>query len=620
MIGGYMGKLLRVDLSTGETRNEEVSEEVLRKYIGGVGIGARILFDETSRETDPFGEGNLLMFLTGPLTNTKVPTSGRYAVVSKSPLGAWGESDSGGSFGPALKQSGFDGVIFSGIAEEPVYLYLNDGRAVLRKAQHLWGKDTYVTDALIKGETSREVTTVSIGPAGEKLARIAGIINNGRNGRASGRGGLGAVMGSKRLKAIAAHGHARTTVAREAELANLIKAISKPIVDRTLALKNYGTAGGVLANHEIGDLPIKNFTLGEWAGEVGKISGEAMHEAMFKKRFFCGSCIIGCGRLVPLHEPLEGEAQIGGGPEYESLGALGSLLLVNDLEAIAHGHELCNRYGLDVISAGAVIAFAMEAHEKGLLDKEALGGTELVWGNAAAMIEMIHKLGKREGIGRLLGEGVKHASETLHPATRKFAIHSKGLEFPMHDPRSLSSFAVSFATSPRGACHRGCSQYSERMAMPELGFEEPLHRQQDEGKGVVSAVLQNYSTLFNSLKLCHFVMPCTTPTQIAECLRHTTGWHFDLAEFLQTGERIFNLKKLYNLRMGLGRRDDDLPERIKHCKLAEGGAKDYVPDLERMLAEYYNHRGWDSEGTPELKTLERLGLHQDIAFLKETVN
>lgn len=618
MSGGYMGKLLEVDLSRGRFEDREHSKELLRKYIGGLGLGAQILFDRTSKDTDPLGEGNVLMFLTGPLTNTKVPTSGRYAVVAKSPLGIWGESDSGGTFGPGLKESGYDGIVISGRSEDPVYLYIDNGTPSIRKAKHLWGKDTYQTDILIKEETSPKAVTAVIGPAGENLAKIAGIINDGKNGRLAGRGGLGAVMGSKNLKAIAVHGEMKPAVAEQDLLRHLIKKISKRIIERTSSLKNYGTAGAVLVSHEIGDLPIKNFTLGEWQEKIKKISGQQMAKEILKRRFYCGSCIIGCGRIVQIKEGQYAGSEMAG-PEYETLGALGSLLMISDLKAIAFGHELCNRYGMDVISAGMAIAFAVEAFEGGLITKKDTDGIDLAWGDSKGMIKLLHKMGTRQGIGHLLTEGVRYASKQIGPPSENFALHVKGLELPMHDPRSLSSFAVSFATSPRGACHRGCSQYLERFGIPELQVDEPLERQQDKGKGQISAIMQDYSTLFNSLKLCHFIIPATTPSEILSCFKYVTGWDIQLNEFLDIGERIFNLKKLYNLKMGLTKKDDTLPARIRQHKLIEGGAKNYIPDLDKMLQEYYDFRGWDSEGNPKIETLDRLDLHNESRILSRPI-
>jgi len=614
MNGGYMGRILEVNLSKMEIRDFEFPEKLLKKYIGGVGIGAKILFDKTSALTNPFAEENVLMFLTGPLTNTKVPTSGRYSVIVKSPLGMWGEGDSGGRFGPALKSAGFDGVVITGKSAKPVYLHLHNGEASICDASHIWGKDTFETDSILKKETSPKAVTCAIGLAGENMVNIAAIINDGPHGRAAGRGGLGAVMGSKRLKGIAAHGELKTLVAKKEELSSLVKLMSQNISKKTVKMKQFGTAGGVLNNHDIGDMPNKNWRLGDWHEKIGELSGQKLAKTMLKKKYYCGSCTIGCGRTVESnYGPYAGLET--GGPEYESLASFGSLLLINDLKAVALGHELCNRYGIDVVSAGASIAFAMEAYEKGLLTKTDTDNIELTWGNTSAMINMIHKIGKAEGLGAVLGKGVRAASEIFGPESKAFAIEVKGLEFPMHDPRSLSSFAISFATSPRGACHRGCSQYLERFGIPQLGIEKPIERQADKGKGRISAIMQDYSTLFNTLKLCHFIIPGTLPSEILACLNYVTGWEMEFDEFIKAGTRIFNLKKLYNCKMGFDRKDDYLPDRIKNCKLSSGGAKNYVPDLEMMLSEYYKFRGWDENGKPKVRTLEHLDLKKEGKFL-----
>ena len=609
MVGGYMGKLLQVDLTNRRVKDIVLSKELARELIGGVGIGARLLIEGVSMETDPLGENNVLMFLTGPLTNTKVPTSGRYSVVCKSPLGNWGEADSGGHFGPALKSSGYDGVVITGKSASPVYIHLNDGKAFIRDAEHLWGKDTYETDELLKKEIPDKIVTAVIGPAGEQMAKIACILNDGKYGRVAGRGGLGAVMGSKKLKAIVAHGKMKPPIVAGDRLDEHIKKMVALLREWTPGLQKFGTAGGVLRNYKIGDLPVKNFKWGEWKiEEIEKISGEKMAESILKRRFYCGSCPIGCGRIVQIDKgPYAGGEM--SGPEYESLGAFGSLLLISDLEAITFAHELCNRYGMDVISAGCAIAFVMEAFEEGLLAKTDTDGIELRWGNPSAMIEMLHRIGRREGFGYILGEGVRFASQTIGEASKAFCMEVKGLELPMHDPRALGSFAVSYATCPRGACHRGNSQFLERFPISELGVEAPLERQEDKGKGIIAAKMEDLSALLNSLKLCSFIIPAgMKPSDVLACLNYVTGWDVDLKEFLLIGERITNIKKLFNLKMGLSRKDDNLPSRIKFMKLDSGGAKNYVPDLSLMLMEYYAYRGWDDNGIPKDQTLERLNL------------
>jgi len=615
---GYMGKILRVDLTHREIIKQELSEDLARQYIGGSGLGARFLFDETDETTDPFGEGNVLIFLTGPLVGTSVPCSGRHTVITKSPLGIWGEGDVGVSWGVYLKRAGYDGIVVTGKSKNPVYLWINEEEIHIRNANHLWGKDTYEVDELIKKETYSKAVIGCIGPAGEKLSRIANIFFDGKHARVAGRGGLGAVMGSKNLKAIAVYGTKKPEVVYPDKLRALIKEVIPKIRGSKKGLHDHGTSGGVVGKRKIGDMPVKNWSLGKWNDEKTKrISGQAMTETILTRRYSCFGCVIGCGRVVKVVDgPFAGVD--GAGPEYETCGSLGSMCLVDDLNAIAMGNELCNRYGVDTISAGSAVAFAMECYEKGLINQSDTDGIKLEWGNAKAMVEMIHKIGKREGIGALLGEGVRIAAQKIGGNSSDFAVEVKGLEPPMHDARALGSFGVAYPTYPRGACHRGCNHYIERNAFPEFGLNEPLDPHEDEGKGIGVAIMQDYAGLFNSLKLCHFILTGMRPPQILESLNYVTGWNLDFKELMLIGERAQNLKRMYNVRLGLTKKEDTLPLRMKE-KFTEGGAANYTPDSEKMLNEYYCYRGWSKEGVPLPPKLRELGLDKE-ANIVESLN
>lgn len=610
---GYMGRLLRVDLTSRRTWDEPLSEALLRQYLGGSGLGALYLYRETRPDTDPFGPDNLLLFLTGPLVGTKVPTSGRHAVVAKSPLGQWGESDSGGTWGQMLKRTGYDGILVVGVADAPVYLWVTEERVQIRPAGHLWGVDTYDVDPLLRQETAARAVVLAIGPAGERLARVAAVMNDGHDGRAAGRAGLGAVMGSKRLKAIVLFGTRPVPIAHPEVLLQAVKRTAPVINERTRSRRDYGTAGGMLPAAAIGDAPIKNWTLGTWP-HFEKISGQQMAETILRAKYFCAACTIGCGREVEVasgpHAPVKGA-----GPEYETLVSLGSMCLVDDLEAIARGNELCNRYGLDTISTGGVIAFALEAFERGLLTPGDTGGLRLTWGDPKVMLALVRQIGLREGIGKLLGEGVREAARQLGRGAEDLALHVRGLELPQHDPRSMNSLAVAYATYPRGACHRGCSHYLERHGVADIGYEKPLPRQEATGKGAMVARIQDYAGLFNSLKVCQFIMSGILGRDLVMYLNLTTGWDVTLDELLTIGERASNLKRMYNVRIGQSRRDDALPRRILHEQLHDGGAGNYTPPFETMLNEYYAARGWDADGLPTPETLGRLGLGWTIRDL-----
>ncbi len=616
---GYAGRILRVDLSRGRIRKVSIEYSLLRRFIGGSGLAAKMLFDETGPDIDPFSPENILIFMTGPVTATNVPMSGRYQVVSKSPLtGIYGESDSGGTWGPELKKAGFDGVVISGRSPKPVYLWISDGNAELRDASHIWGMDTYETDRAVKDETDRYAVIACIGPAGEKLARIAGIINDGKHGRAAARYGLGAVMGSKLLKAIAVRGTGRIEVADPDSLQESIRRIASSIIENAKRLRDYGTSGGMTSIEAIGDLPIKNWLLGSWREGAERLSGQEMTRTILSGRYYCSGCIVGCGREVSFKDERYGRVE-GAGPEYETLAMIGANCLIDDLKAVAKANELCNRYGLDTISTGAAIAFAMEAYEHGLIGREETGGIKLAWGDPDAMLGMIDKIGRREGeLGWILGEGVMRAAEKIGGISAEFAIHVKGLELPAHDPRAYYSQGVSYATSNRGACHlQSLSHIFERgVTLPDLGFPEIQERHSTHRKGELVAKAQNLMCMFDSLKVCKFILfGGVKPSTLVEWLNMVTGWNMTLEEFMRAGERIFNLKRLYNIREGISRKDDTLPSRILTHKRGSGGSADTLPPLGELLSQYYNYRGWNEFGIPSREKIIELGLEEEAGFL-----
>jgi len=620
LTGGYAGKILRVNLSEKDIRQWKADKSLLRRFIGGSGLAAKILFDETEPSVKPFDPENLLIFMTGPVTATRVPLSGRYQVVSKSPLtGIYGESDSGGSWGPELKKAGFDGIIISGRASKPVYLWISDGQAELRDADHLWGMDTYETDRAVKDETDKKAVVSCIGPAGEKLARIAGIFCDGKHGRAAARCGLGAVMGSKGLKAISVRGTGTIEAAYPEALEKSVKELAPSIIENAKGMHDNGTSGGMTTMEYLGDIPIKNWLLGSWEEGAEKLSGQTMTKTILSGRYYCSGCIIGCGREVSFEDERFGKVE-GAGPEYETLAMLGTNCLIDDLKAVAKANELCNRYGLDTISTGAVIAFAMEAYEHGLISHKEAGEIHLTWGNADALLSMIEKIGKREdGLGWLLGEGVKRASEKIGGVSAEFAIHVKGLELPAHDPRAYYSQGLSYATSNRGACHlQSLSHIFERsVTLPDLGFPEVQERHSLNRKDELVSKAQNLMCMFDSLKVCKFILfGGVKPSTLVEWLNLVTGWNMDLEEFMRTGERIYNLKRLYNVREGISRKDDTLPPRILIHKRGEGGSAETLPPLGEMLSKYYHYRGWNELGIPTKEKLRELELEEEARFLE----
>lgn len=612
MSDGYMGEILEVDLGTRSHRVVPLDPALARKYVGGSGLAAHFLLEEASGSVDPLGPDNTLAFFAGPLTGTVVPTSNRFAAVARSPLtGAFGESDCGGSWGGELKRAGFDGILVRGRASSPVYLWISDGKVEVREAGHLWGRDTWETDALVREETDEKASVAVIGPAGEALVRYAAIMNEGREGRAAGRAGMGAVMGSKRLKAVAVRGSMAVPVADPAGLRASIKEWSPKLRSGAEGMHKYGTSGGTPTHDKMGNLPLKNWQQGSWPEGAVKISGVTLAErGILVDSYACRGCVIGCGRVVKIEEgPYAMERSAG--PEYETVAMLGSNCLVDDLEAICKANELCNRYGIDTISAGAAIGFAMEAFERGLISTEQVDGVDLRWGSGEGLVEMVRRIGERRGLGRLLGEGVRRAAAELGPGAAEFALEVKGLEPPAHDPRAFFGNAIAFATSARGACHLSSftHAYERVLAMPEFGYDGVVDRFASEPKPMLVLMGQNLMGMFDSLKACKFLLfgGARTP-QLVEWLNYVTGWGMDQEGFFRTGERIFNLKRLYNLRCGVTGKDDTLPVRFRTQPRPDGGAAGKLPPFETMLAEYYRVRGWDADGRPLPEKLAELGL------------
>lgn len=611
MAYGYVGKILEVDLEARTTKVVPLDPAMARDYVGGSGLAARILLEEASPDLDPLGPANSLALFTGPLTGTIVPTSNRFAAVAKSPLtGLFGESDCGGSWGGELKRAGFDGVIVRGRASSPVYLWVCDGEAEIRDASAIWGADSWQTDEAVKAETDQRASVACIGPAGEQLVRYAAIMSEGRDGRAAGRAGLGAVMGSKRLKAIAVRGTGAVPVADPAGLRASIKEWSPKLRSGAEGMHKYGTSGGTPTHDAMGNLPEQNWRVGSWPEGAKRISGVTLAErGILVDTYACRGCVIGCGRVVQVESgPYAMEKSAG--PEYETVAMLGSICLVDDLEAICKANEVCNRLGIDTISTGAAIAFAMEAYEKGLITREE-AGIELEWGSAEALLELTRQIGERRGLGRLLGEGVRRAAAELGNGAAEFAIEVKGLEPPAHDPRAFFGNAVAFATSARGACHLSSftHAYERVLAMPEFGYDAPVDRFDPDPKPALVARGQELMGMFDSLKACKFLLfgGARTP-QLIEWTNQVTGWDMDQEEFFRTGERVFTAKRLYNLRSGATSADDSIPKRFLTEPRPEGSAAGKIPPFQGMLAEYYRLRGWTEQGVPTQSKLAELGL------------
>lgn len=609
---GYMGKILRVDLSESRISEEPLSEEECKLFLGGSGLATKYLFDEVPKGADPLGPDNELIFMTGPLTGTESPSAGRYCVVTKSPLtGFWGEANSGGSWGVYLKNSGFDGIIFRGISPRPVYLVIDDGKAELRDARHLWGKGVSETDRLIKEELGEDFNVACIGIAGENLVRYAAIINDVH--RAAGRCGVGMVMGSKRLKAVVAGG------TQEIKIANtdVFSEISKRNYDLVnesmlkITLETYGTAMTTDLINVRGGFPTRNWQTGVFPN-IEKISGITLESTLLVDRKHCYACPISCCRVSVVRSGPY--ACKGEGPEFETIGAFGAMCGVESLEAVTLAHNLCDNYGLDVISTGSTIAFATECFEKGILTRTDTGGLELKFGDADVVIELIHRIARREGVGDLLAEGTKRVASKLDKGTERFAMHVKGLELPAYDPRAAKICGLAFATANRGGDH--ITAYIEGPAFIDIPFlcvedsriEDSMVENPAEAKVVKD--LEDALTVFDCVGTCKF-MGMALPTEdwvdmIADCV----GWEFSVNDFRRAGERVYNLARAFSVRDGLTRADDTLPRRLLEEPLPEGAAEGHkVEKLDESLDAYYEFRGWDKKtGKPTPEKLRELGL------------
>ena len=608
---GYTGKIVEVDLSSRSVSITGLHEDTARKFIGGSGLGAKLLFEGNTLEVEPLGADNILVFAVGPLTGSPLFNTDRFDVVTKSPLtGIFAESSAGGYWAGKFKKCGYDALVISGAAASPVYLSVSEKGVEIKDARSFWGLDTFAaTDALLAAEGPRSKAVV-IGPAGENLVRLAGIVSDGRHGRVAGRCGVGAVMGSKRLKGIVVNGAGPVEVDDRETIRDINRRMAGIIRENMQGMKDGGTSSGLEASEALGNLPVRNWYQGPWPEGARRITGFTMTESHLVGTYNCGNCAILCGRVVrSVAGPYAGQEIAG--PEYETLGLLGSNLLVDDLSAIIHSNELCNRYGLDTISVGGVIGFAIEAYERGLLDSKATGGLKLAWGDPACVAQLIEEIAARRGLGALLGEGVRRAAEQLGPPAREFAAEIKGLEPPAHDGRAKLTAAIGMATSNRGACHLSgfAHDFEEGAVLEDLGSPPLTDRFTKEGKAENVFRMQNLMGMMDSLLVCKFALfgGLTVDPMIA-AINAVTGWSMDRDEFFTTGERIFAIKRLYNNRLGISRLDDTLPARM--LRRRRGGGTNQLPPLYDMLDEYYDLRGWDELGRPRGERLASLGLEE----------
>ena len=622
---GWIGQLLHVDLTNESIRKEEIPLDLLKSYIGGRGVASRILYDFLEPGIDPLSPKNVLIFSTGPLTGTLWPSSSRYVVTAKSPATqALGFASSAGHFGPELKFAGYDIIIFKGRAKEPVYLQIMDDVVELKDARHLWGMTTHETEEVIAKEMGDpSVRVACIGPAGEKLVKFAAIIND--RFRAAARTGMGAVMGSKNLKAVAVRGTGEIKVAQPDEFFEYAEwAIREAATsEKTAGLRTYGTPVLILPKQEIGDLPTKNHQTGQfpWADEI---SGETIKEKYLLKTRSCFSCPIHCARYTMIKTgPYAGTC--GEGPEYETIDAFGPLCWNRDFGTIAKANFMCNQFGLDTISTGVVIAFAMECYEKGIITRKDIDDIDLTWGNTDAIIRLIEMIAKREGFGDKLAEGVKSAAKKIGKGAEKYAMHVKGVELPRQEPRSIKAFGLAHATSNRGADHLyalptieyGMEEIAEKyLGLSKNDFKKAFDLRSPEYKALEVVFEEKIAAIAEAVGVCKFTTKenfTFTPKELAKAMTLLTGDEWTEEYLLFVGQRIVNVERAFNAREGLTRNDDSLPNRFLNEPYAVPGVVPTTVELEKMLNEYYELEGWDKKtGLPTARKLEELGL-KDIA-------
>jgi aldehyde:ferredoxin oxidoreductase len=624
-----MGNLLRVNLSAGTITTEPLRDEIVRKFIGGRGLSAKILFDELKPGIDPLGPENKLVIASGPMGAIPFSGNSRFSVCAKSPLGmGWGESYSGGYMAPKIKQSGFDAFIIEGASKTPVWLYVNESKAELRDASKYWGRTTEETENGIKkeiGDTDKRQTSVaSIGPAGERMVRYAAIMNDLRE--AAGRSGMGAVMGSKKLKAWGCKGSLKVPVHDDKKLKDYVRRCVTEVKKGPYIqpLHDYGTAGDTDDLSASGRLPTKNFMRGTFEG-ADKITGETIvSSGLLTGRDTCWACSTNCKRVVESKSPFHLEKEVGG-QEYETTAAFGSFCLNSDMYSIAKANQLCNLYGMDTISTGVVVGFAMEAYERGILRKEQTGGLELNWGNPDAILKLVELIGNREGIGDLLAEGVWRAAQKLGKGAEEFAMHVKGREVPMHEPRGKRNVGLMYAVADRGACHMEWEHddywESDTYMRPELGLvasELPNRTLLDYGtsKVKIAKVQADLWSMCNSLVVCVFdIYPGggIEHSTLLGILNAATGWEMTMNEYMDAGARAVELTRAFNAREGLTRNEDILPKRLMD-PLPDGAfaGKPFSSDILRsMLDNYYELRGWDKKtGLPTRASLHRAALDE----------
>jgi aldehyde:ferredoxin oxidoreductase len=607
MAGGYMGRILFVDLTEGKISCELAAEELYQDFFGGYGIGARVLFSRQKANVDPLGPDTMLGFVAGLLTGTPALFGSRYVVVGKSPLtGTWGDANSGGDFGPYMKFSGYDAVFFSGISPSPVYLSIDNCKAELKSADKLWGKDTWETESILQDELGKETHIASIGPSAENLSLISCIINN--RGRAAGRSGLGAVMGSKKLKAIAVKGEQEVPIAHDLEL-KAARTRHLKLADTAEPYRKFGTCAGMNNLVQAGDTPVKN-----WKGTaLDFTTASAISDTkvidLQERRYGCWRCPVACGGHMKASTGKYIYPAFTHKPEYETLAAFGSMCLNDNLDSIIKVNDICNRYGLDTISTGVTIAFAIECYENSLITSKDTEGIELTWGNHKAIVDMTEKLAKRQGFGEVLADGVKHAAEKIGKGAQDLAIHLYGQEVPMHDPKRYLNYTTSYLDSTPGRHTQG--NYGTK---PASGLEFPSYdRKSQAGRGESNKMGSDLMHAISCAGLCQFGYGFMSAEALIDFTNLVTGWNYSINDLLKVGDRVASIRQAFNAREGIDISDFKVPGRVAGNPPPEAGpTAGRSADFGTLLKDYLTARGWDETGKPTKNKLLELGL-DDVA-------
>jgi aldehyde:ferredoxin oxidoreductase len=620
MANGYVGKLLFVDLTTGSMTEESRDDAFYRKWIGGTGLAAATILEKTKAGIDPLGPENMLAFATGPLTGTGVYGGGRYTVACKSPMTkGWADSNSGGTWGPELKFAGYDGLFITGAAASPVILAIDKGKASIVPAGDVWGKDTYETEDAVQellGDPG-SWTVTCIGPAGEQLSLLAGIVNE--KGRIAARSGVGAVMGSKKLKAIAVRGGkgGRIGVADKEGLKAIQKRYGQELKDSPFhkGLTAAGTGGATSFLLSIGDCPADNWiTTGTDSMPTCDNLDAAKMDVYKLKSYGCHTCPVRCGALIQIDDgPFATNGEVHR-PEYETLAALGPNCRNDKVEAIVKANEVCNRAGIDTMGTGGAVAFAIECFEKGIIDKNDTGGLELTWGNPEALVALVQQIGAREGLGAVLADGAKYAAERIGKGSDEYAMHVAGRAIPFHDPRLSPAMGTHYIGDAQPACHMGPAPMAVLEGGGSLGADPLLTSDTDntfgdyDKKGDIYVRGASFYQLLSSAGLCGLYAQFYAPP-VVELIAPVTGWDMDWAEGIETAKRILTARQAFNTREGIDMQDFHLPKRFLEPLAAGPAAGNTPPPFETLREGYYAAMGWDAKtGAPRKETLEAMGI------------